>query len=611
MLATAETLAIMAVRYGEAFTDERQVAEIGREIMIAGWVSHSFPQAMCWVRPRSGAVEGLTIVASGDYKREADPTAMPFEVVPCDVFITEATFGLPVFRHPPARGGRQADRIAAAVSGAAHLVGAYSLGKAQRVMALARQAGFDGPIHLHGAMEKLTAFYQAHGIDLGETRKVAGLDKAALRGALVLCPPSAIQDVWSRRFPDPVTAFASGWMRIRARARQKGVELPMIISDHADWDDLRRTILETGRRNLGHPWPGGCAGPLVPDAGTQGQAAAHGGLWRRGRGGARGARDGTGRMNRFAALLDALAYEPRRNAKLALMARYFRETPDPERGVALAALTGALTFREAKPAMIRQLVAERVDPVLFAISYDYVGDLSETAALIWPAERGINAPPPGLAEVVETLATLPKRELPQQLARWLDGLDETGRWALLKLITGGLRVGVSARLARTAVAMLGPVEPDEVELVCWHGLRPPYLDLFAWLEGRARNLPAAIRLRSGRSCSRIRWRMRTWRASMPSPSSPNGNGTGSGCRPWPGATRPGNGWHGSIRAAARRSPARFPMSPRRWITRARSMANCSSSAPPSPELQTPCSSAQPQGGEREAADGEPGAYPSL
>lgn len=188
-------------------------------------------------------------------------------------------------------------------------------------------------------------------------------------------------------------------------------------------------------------------------------------------------------MNRFAALLDALAYEPRRNAKLALMARYFRETPDPERGMALAALTGGLSFREAKPALIRQLVAARVDPVLFAISYDYVGDLSETAALIWPAEHGVNAPPPGLAEVVDTLATLPKRDLPGQLARWLDGLDETGRWALLKLITGGLRVGVSARLARTAVAMLGPVEPDEVELV-WHGLAPPYAELFAWLEGR-------------------------------------------------------------------------------------------------------------------------------
>jgi DNA ligase-1 len=190
-------------------------------------------------------------------------------------------------------------------------------------------------------------------------------------------------------------------------------------------------------------------------------------------------------MNRFAALLDRLAYESGRNAKLRLLEDYFRTTPDPERGYALAAITGALSFRHAKPGLIRELVAERTDPVLFAMSYDYVGDLSETVALMWPApalDGGVAVP--SLSEVVTTLATLGKAELPAKLAAWLDALDETGRWALLKLVTGALRIGVSARLAKTAVAALGAREPDEVELV-WPSLTPPYADLFAWVEGRA------------------------------------------------------------------------------------------------------------------------------
>jgi DNA ligase-1 len=189
-------------------------------------------------------------------------------------------------------------------------------------------------------------------------------------------------------------------------------------------------------------------------------------------------------MNRFAHLLDRLAYEPRRNAKIALIADYFRSEPDPERGYALAAMTGALKFRNAKPGLVRALIAERTDPVLFALSYDYVGDLSETVALLWPAPRGLNRPPPDLSEVVETLARLPRTDLPRQFADWLDALDETGRWALIKLITGALRIGVSARLAKTAVAALGSLTPDDVEHV-WHGLAPPYTDLFAWAEGRA------------------------------------------------------------------------------------------------------------------------------
>ena len=193
-------------------------------------------------------------------------------------------------------------------------------------------------------------------------------------------------------------------------------------------------------------------------------------------------------MNRFAALLDRLAYEPSRNAKLRLLMDYFRSTPDPDRGYALAAITGALSFRHAKPGIIRALIAERADEVLFGLSWDYVGDLSETVALMWPAPsvplpKGVtNAPT--LSHVVTALASLGKSELPAQLAAWLDALDETGRWALLKLVTGALRIGVSARLAKTAVAALGDKVPDEVELV-WHGLAPPYTELFAWVEGRA------------------------------------------------------------------------------------------------------------------------------
>jgi DNA ligase-1 len=191
-------------------------------------------------------------------------------------------------------------------------------------------------------------------------------------------------------------------------------------------------------------------------------------------------------MNRFAELLDRLAYEPGRTNKLRLLTGYFREVGDPDRGYALAALTGALSFKHAKPALIRDLIAARTDPVLFGLSYDYVGDLSETVALMWPKGELAahnNPPPPTLTEVVTTLRTLGKTELPRQLACWLDELDETGRWALLKLVTGAMRIGISARLAKTAAAALGDKDPHEIELI-WPGLAPPYLDLFAWLEGR-------------------------------------------------------------------------------------------------------------------------------
>jgi DNA ligase-1 len=191
-------------------------------------------------------------------------------------------------------------------------------------------------------------------------------------------------------------------------------------------------------------------------------------------------------MNRFAALLDRLSYEPGRNNKLRLITAYFRATPDPDRGYALAAMTGALSFKHAKAGLVRDLIASRADPTLFALSYDYVGDLSETVALMWPRPgRPSNAPPPPtLGEVVTTLDSLPKKELPAQIAQWLDELDETGRWALLKLVTGALRIGISARLAKTAAAALGDKDVHEVELI-WPGLAPPYTELFAWLEGRA------------------------------------------------------------------------------------------------------------------------------
>lgn len=188
-------------------------------------------------------------------------------------------------------------------------------------------------------------------------------------------------------------------------------------------------------------------------------------------------------MNRFAALLDRLAYEPRRLGKLALLEAYFRETPDPDRGWALAAMTGALTFKNAKAGLIRNLAAERTDPVLFGLSYDFVGDLAETVALMWPADEARANAQLTITDVVEGLRSTPKDKLPDVVASWLDRLDENGRWALLKLITGALRIGVSARLARTALAQLGGKTPDEVEDV-WHAVAPPYTDLFGWLEGR-------------------------------------------------------------------------------------------------------------------------------
>ena len=190
-------------------------------------------------------------------------------------------------------------------------------------------------------------------------------------------------------------------------------------------------------------------------------------------------------MNRFAELLDALLFTPSRNGKLRLMEEYFATTPDPERGWALAALTGELSFAEAKPSQVRDLAMARVDPELFGWSWDFVGDLAETVALIWPEpETRDPSAVPSLSEIVATLQGASRAQVGAHLAPWLDALDATGRWALLKLLTGALRIGVSARLAKTALAEWSGIELDRIEEV-WHGLAPPYEPLFAWLEGRA------------------------------------------------------------------------------------------------------------------------------
>lgn len=247
VLATRATLDIMAIRLGSGFAASTQAVAYGESVRLGAIdvsfhpAGHVFGSAQIRMADKS-----CVIVASGDYKREPDPTCAPFEPLPCDVFITEATFGLPVFRHSQTAG--EIARLLASrqlFPERAHLVGAYSLGKAQRVIALLRAAGYDRPVYLHGAIERLIAFYAAQGVELGECCSVAGTDRSTLGGEIIICPPSAVQDLWSRKFPDPVAAFASGWMRIRAHARQRGIELPLVISDHADWCGLTETIKET------------------------------------------------------------------------------------------------------------------------------------------------------------------------------------------------------------------------------------------------------------------------------------------------------------------------------------------------------------------------------
>ena len=244
-IATPETLAIMELRYN---TREGVVpVQYGETIRLPGGVDATYVPAGHVLGSAQILLEhsGERVVITGDYKRRADPTCAPFEVTPCDVFISEATFGLPVFTHPPI-----ADEMAKLLSaldsdpGGSVLVGAYALGKAQRVIAELRAARHTNPIYLHGAMEKMCRLYEEHGVDLGELRLVADHSKEDMQGSIIIAPPSALNDRWSRRLPNPVTAMASGWMRVRGRARQRGVELPLIISDHADWNELTETIAE-------------------------------------------------------------------------------------------------------------------------------------------------------------------------------------------------------------------------------------------------------------------------------------------------------------------------------------------------------------------------------
>lgn len=250
VLATAATLDIMGIRCGPQAG--AQPAPYGERLDVGG-VGVTFVPAGHVLGSAQIVLEhaGERVTVSGDYKRRADPTCLPFEPVPCDVFVTEATFGLPVFRHPPVVGeiAKILERLAAELERCV-LVGAYALGKAQRVIAELRAAGHDAPIYLHGALQKLCDLYAAHGVELGDLRLVADTPKAELAGRVVVAPPSALGDRWSRRLPDPVAAFASGWMRVRQRAVQRGVELPLIISDHADWDELTATCAELGPREV-------------------------------------------------------------------------------------------------------------------------------------------------------------------------------------------------------------------------------------------------------------------------------------------------------------------------------------------------------------------------
>jgi putative mRNA 3-end processing factor len=243
VLATPETLAIMECRYGPqrgqpiTYGESLRVGEVDVSFVPAGHVLGSAQIVL--------EHKGEKVVVSGDYKRRPDPTCDCFVPVPCDIFITEATFGLPVFRHPET--GSAIDRLLhrlRADPSRCVLVGAYALGKAQRIITELRARGHHDPIYFHGAIERLNQLYESFGVSLGELRHAGGATKQEMAGHVVIAPPGALNDRWSRRLPDPVTAMASGWMRIRQRARQRNVELPLVVSDHADWDELTMTIRE-------------------------------------------------------------------------------------------------------------------------------------------------------------------------------------------------------------------------------------------------------------------------------------------------------------------------------------------------------------------------------
>ncbi|MBD8893176.1 ligase-associated DNA damage response exonuclease [Roseibium litorale] len=247
VLATRQTLDILAIRYGEECCASAQALDYGERLQVSGVTISLHPagHVLGSAQIRLEDTGGRTVI-SGDYKRQADPTCAPFELVRCDTFVTEATFGLPVFRHPPA--GDEVRKLLRSLElfpEKVHLVGAYALGKAQRLIGELRAAGYEKTIYLHGALVRLTHYYQSQGVEFGDIEVVGSRGKE-LAGRIVLCPPGELTGRWSRRFGDCVTAVASGWMRVRARARQRGAVLPLVISDHADWDDLCRTIEETG-----------------------------------------------------------------------------------------------------------------------------------------------------------------------------------------------------------------------------------------------------------------------------------------------------------------------------------------------------------------------------
>lgn len=253
VIATPETIAIMKARYGENCSEQfiplayREPYEMEDVILTFYPAGHVLGSAQALLEHK-----GERIVVTGDYKRGSDSTCADFKIVPCDILVTEATFGLPVFQHPDPR--QEIQKLLQSLNDnpdRAHLIGAYALGKAQRVIKLLREAGYNEEIYLHGAQIKLCNLYQELGINLGALKRVSEIkDKSHFAGKVIIAPPSALKDKWSRRFPDPVIGMASGWMHVKGRAKQRGAELPLIISDHADWPELLATIHETSAKKI-------------------------------------------------------------------------------------------------------------------------------------------------------------------------------------------------------------------------------------------------------------------------------------------------------------------------------------------------------------------------
>lgn len=256
LIATPDTISIMQTRYPDDAPELVTALEYGEAIELSGNVKLRLVPAGHILGSAQVVLEhrGRRIVISGDYKRHDDPTCEPFDVVPCDTFVTEATFALPVFSHPPLE--HEVGKLLRSLDAfpeCTHLVGVYALGKCQRVMHALRSGGYEQPFYLHGAVIKLTQFYESKGMDFGPWHPVAdyrGKARETFRGRVVLCPPGSLADRWSRSLPDPIPAMASGWMQIRARARQRRAEMPLIVSDHADWADLIRTCEETGAKHV-------------------------------------------------------------------------------------------------------------------------------------------------------------------------------------------------------------------------------------------------------------------------------------------------------------------------------------------------------------------------